>query len=46
MGSFIELTASDGTRLSAYEVAPAGTPRGALVVAQEIFGVNGHIRSV
>src|SRR5215472_7286716 len=46
MGSFIELTASDGTRLSAYEVAPAGTPCGALVVAQEIFGVNGHIRSV
>jgi carboxymethylenebutenolidase len=46
MGERIELTAADGFRLSAYRADPAGRPRGALVVAQEIFGVNSHIRSV
>jgi carboxymethylenebutenolidase len=46
MGRIIELAAADGFRLSAYRADPAAAPRGALVVAQEIFGVNGHIRSV
>jgi carboxymethylenebutenolidase len=46
MGEWIELTAADGFRLSAYRALAKGTPRGALVVAQEIFGVNSHIRSV
>jgi carboxymethylenebutenolidase len=46
MGTWIELTAEDGHGLSAYRAAPAGTPRGGLVVAQEIFGVNSHIQSV
>ncbi len=46
MGKFIELKADDGQALAAYRADPAGTPRGALVVAQEIFGVNSHIRSV
>jgi len=46
MGSMIELVAADGFRLAAYRAAPAGTPRGGLVVAQEIFGVNSHIQSV
>ena len=46
MGRFIELTAADGLRLAAYRADPAGPPRGAIVIAQEIFGVNGHIRSV
>ena len=46
MGTWIELTAADGFRLAAYRADPAGTLRGALVVAQEIFGVNSHIRSV
>jgi carboxymethylenebutenolidase len=46
MGTTIELTASDGHRLAAYRAEPAGKPRGGLVVIQEIFGVNGHIRSV
>jgi len=46
MGRMIELTAADGFRLSAWRADPAGTPRGALVVAQEIFGVNSHIRGV
>ena len=42
----IELVAADGFRLSAYRAEPKGTPRGGLVIAQEIFGVNSHIRSV
>jgi carboxymethylenebutenolidase len=46
MGQFVELTASDGFRLAAYRADPDGAPRGAIVVAQEIFGVNSHIRSV
>ena len=46
MGSFIELTAGDGFRLAAWRADPAGTPRGAVVIAQEIFGVNSHIRGV
>ena len=40
------LQAADGHRLAAYRAAPAGKPRGALVVVQEIFGVNSHIRAV
>lgn len=46
MGAFIELEASDGFRLAAYRADPAGAPRGGLVLAQEIFGVNAHIRGV
>src|SRR5450432_2466229 len=46
MGKMVELVAADGFRLSAYRAEPAGAPRGGLVVAQEIFGVNSHIRSV
>src|SRR5215510_12884975 len=46
MGKTIQLTASDGHKLSAYRAEPAGKPKGALVVAMEIFGVNSHIRSV
>ncbi len=46
MGSMIELTASDGHKLGAYRAEPAGKPRGAVVVIQEIFGVNSHIRQV
>ena len=44
--STLQLLAADGNRLSAYLVKPAGTPRGAVVVVQEIFGVNSHIRRV
>ena len=40
------LQAADGHRLAAYRATPAGKPRGALVVVQEIFGVNSHIRAV
>lgn len=46
MGENLTLTASDGHEFSAYLARPDGTPRGALVVIQEIFGVNGHIRGV
>lgn len=46
MGEFVQLTASDGHVLDAYRAEPAGTPKGALVVIQEIFGVNSHIREV
>jgi len=46
MGKMIELTASDGHKLSAYRAEPAGKPKGGLIVVQEIFGVNSHIRSV
>ena len=46
MGSTISLTASDGFQLSAYRAEPEGPTRGGVVVVQEIFGVNSHIRSV
>jgi carboxymethylenebutenolidase len=46
MGRNLALTASDGHRPSAYLADPAGEPRGAVVVIQEIFGVTRHIRAV
>ena len=46
MGKMIELTAGDGHKLGAYRAEPNGKARGALIVVQEIFGVNSHIRSV
>ena len=46
MGRWIELTAADGTTVSAWRAEPKGAPRGGLVVVQEIFGVNSHIRGV
>lgn len=36
----------NGTAITAYRADPAGAPRGGLVLLQEIFGVNAHIRSV
>ncbi|WP_316177795.1 MULTISPECIES: dienelactone hydrolase family protein [unclassified Bradyrhizobium] len=42
----IKLTASDGFQLGAYRADPTGTAKRALVVIQEIFGVNHHIRNV
>lgn len=42
----IRLTASDGFELGAYRANPEGAPRGGVVVIQEIFGVNSHIRAV
>lgn len=44
--STLQLLAADGNTLSAYLAKPEGPPRGAVVVVQEIFGVNSHIRRV
>ena len=46
MGTFVRLTASDGHVLDGYRADPPGTARGGIVVVQEAFGVNDHIRSV
>ena len=46
MGETIQLTAADGVTISAYLAMPAGHSRGGVVVIQEIFGVNNHIREV
>jgi carboxymethylenebutenolidase len=42
----VELMAADGHALGAYRVLPVGTPRGGVVIVQEIFGVTRHIRAV
>ena len=46
MGQMLNLQAEDGHRFAAYQAMPSGAPRGALVVVQEIFGVNSHIKRV
>jgi carboxymethylenebutenolidase len=46
MGTFIDLKSADGFVFPAYVAQPAGQPKGGVVVLQEIFGVNSHIRSV
>ncbi len=46
MSEFLRLSASDGHELGAYVARPEGEPIAGLVVVQEIFGVNAHIRSV
>ncbi|MEW6766561.1 MAG: dienelactone hydrolase family protein [Pseudomonadota bacterium] len=49
MGQLISLTASDGFKPGAYLAHltdPAAKPKGAIVVIQEIFGVNSHIRDI
>ena len=42
----VNLTAADGFVFSAYVSHPDGPPRGGIVVVQEIFGINAHIRAV
>ena len=46
MGQAITLTASDGFKLGGYRADPSSKPKVAIVVIQEIFGVNSHIRNV
>jgi carboxymethylenebutenolidase len=46
MGEMIELKSGEGDAIGAWLAAPAAAPRGAVVVVQEIFGVNHHIRSI
>ena len=43
---WVPMTVADGTRMRAYVAHPAGPPRAGLLVFQEAFGVNVHIRSV
>ena len=45
-GQVVQLRAADSHACEAWRVAPAAKPRGAIVVIQEIFGVNAHIRAV
>lgn len=46
MGQTVTLTASDGFKLGGYRADPASPPKRAVVVIQEIFGVNSHIRNI
>lgn len=46
MGKHFTLTTTDKHQLGAYRAEPKGTPKGGMVVAQEIFGVNNHIRNI
>jgi carboxymethylenebutenolidase len=46
MGNSRQLRAADGFTLGAFEAMPQGSPKGGVVVIQEIFGVNVHIREV
>jgi carboxymethylenebutenolidase len=46
MAEFTPLMARDGHEFRAWLSPPPGTPKGAVVVVQEIFGINSHIRAV
>ena len=46
MGANVTLAGHDGFDVGAYVAEPEGQPKGAVVVIQEIFGVNQHIREV
>ena len=46
MADTLTLTADDGHEFTAYIAQPEGRPKAGLVVIQEIFGVNSHVRSV
>ncbi len=46
MAATLSLQTTAGDRIGAYVAEPAGSPKAGLVVVQEIFGVNPHIRSV
>jgi len=46
MGQTIELIAADGHTFDAYRAEPTGSAKGGVVVIQEIFGVNLHVRDV
>ncbi len=46
MGKTIRITSADGFEFDGYLAEPVGKPLGAIMVIQEIFGVNPHIREV
>ena len=43
---FVTLPVDDGSSMRAYAARPDGTPRAGLIVFQEIFGINSHIRDI
>ena len=45
MGNYLNLLAEDGHEFSCYEAKPDDKAKGRIIVIQEIFGVNKHIRS-
>jgi carboxymethylenebutenolidase len=46
MGKHVKLDTSSSREIGAYLATPSGKPKGGIVVIQEIFGVNAHIRSI
>src|SRR5260370_5826606 len=46
LGKHFSLVSSDSFKLGAYRADPVGPAKGGIVVIQEIFGVNHHIRAV
>ena len=46
MSNTLELTAADGLRFPVYQAQAHGEAKGVVVVLQEIFGINAHIRAV
>ncbi len=46
MGTWSDITAADGHTLSAWQAEPVGTPKGGLVIAQEMYGVNSYLCGV
>ena len=46
MGENIKLKCADGVTINAYVAQPAGTPKGGMVVIQEIFGINSFVKEV
>ena len=46
MGMLLKTIASDGHEFDTYIAQPNGTPLGGLVIIQEIFGLNNHIKSI
>jgi carboxymethylenebutenolidase len=46
MGEHISLNTSGTQCIGAYVAKPHGKPKGGVVIVQEIFGINAHIRSV
>jgi carboxymethylenebutenolidase len=44
--STVQLKVSDGTQMQAFVVKPEGSPKAGILVFQEAFGVNGHIKEV
>lgn len=46
MGAIRQMNAADGHRFSLYRADPIGAPRGGVVLLQEIYGVNTHLRGL